>query len=394
MKLMTIVFFSNPDFFGNQKMPQFMSMPRFTAMLAEGMGKRGHRVKIWSPGSVFFRAPVRGVLKKWLGYIDQYILFPATVKRRLRECPEDTLFVFTDQAQGPWISLVKDRKHVLHCHDFLAQFSALDKIPEYKTGWTGRKYQQFIRNGYFKAKNFISVSHKTQADLNELLGRSVDNNTVVYNGLDKSYHPMDQAKSRIILGNKTGVDLTAGFLMHIGGNQWYKNRAGVIEIYNAWRQLGGDLPLLLIGASPAAELSARIADSAFAQDIHVIVGLSDLYVHHAYSGASLFLFPSLAEGFGWPIAEAMASGCLVITTGEAPMTEVAGTAGFYVPRRHSGNSNVWAEIAAVKVQNVLSLSEEDREQAVKSGITNAGRFDMDAALDQIENIYQNINQSA
>ena len=300
MKAMTIVFFSNPDFFGAEKMPQFNSMPRFTTMLAEGMTERGHRVKIWSPGSTFFNMPVKGAMKKWLGYVDQYLVFPSAVRRMMKECPEDTLFVFTDQAQGPWVRLVEKRKHVMHCHDFLAQFSALDLIPEFKTSWTGKKYQKFIRSGYHKAKNFISVSHKTHSDLKQLIGDKANNGSVVYNGLDASYKQLDRSKSRMILTNKTGVNLTNGYLMHIGGNQWYKNRLGVVEIYIAWRDLGNTLPLLLIGAAPSEELAKVINESNYKDDIHAISGLSDIYVRHAYSGASLFLFPSIAEGFGWP----------------------------------------------------------------------------------------------
>jgi glycosyltransferase involved in cell wall biosynthesis len=387
---MTIVFFSNPDFIGAERMPLFMSMPRFTTMLAEGMTERGHRVKIWSPGATFFKLPVKGVLKKWLGYIDQYIIFPASVKRRLRECPEDTLFVFTDQAQGPWVKLVASRKHVMHCHDFLAQFSALGKISENKTGLTGKMYQQYIRNGYFKTKNFISVSNKTQNDLKELIGEKTKTSAVVYNGLDKAYQQMDQNKSRTILSNKTGVVLREGFLLHIGGNQWYKNRIGVVEIYNAWRDLGNALPLLLIGADPSEELAKAIADSSYAKDIHAIAGLSDSYVRYAYSGASLFLFPSIAEGFGWPIAEAMASGCLVLTTQEAPMNEVAGKAGFLIPKRSAEHADSWAKEAAVMVQHILSLPSKEYQLAVEISLENATRFDLKKALNKIENIYHEI----
>jgi glycosyltransferase involved in cell wall biosynthesis len=387
---MTIVFFSNPDFAGADKMPHYTSMPRFTVMLAEGMMDRGHRVKIWSPGSTFFKLPVQGVIKKWLGYIDQYLIFPSEVRRRLKESPDDTLFVFTDQAQGPWVKLVETRKHVMHCHDFLAQFSALGKIPEYETSWTGKMYQQYIRGGYFKAKNFISVSHKTHKDLVQLIGQETRTSAVVYNGLDKSYRQQDQAKSRTILFNKTGIDLKGGFLMHVGGNQWYKNRMGVVEIYNAWRDLGNALPLLLIGAEPSEELAKTIADSNYAEDIHAISGLSDAYVRYAYSGASLFLFPSIAEGFGWPIVEAMASGCPVLTTGEAPMNEVAGNAGFFIPRRFADDAETWAKEAAALVQDILSLSAEDHQIAVEKSLVNATRFDMDKALNQIENIYSEI----
>lgn len=387
---MTIVFFSNPDFMGAEKLPQFTSMPRFTSMLADGMTERGHRVKIWSPGATFFNLPVRGPVKKWLGYVDQYLVFPSAVKRMMKECPEDTLYVFTDQAQGPWVRLVEKKRHVMHCHDFLAQFSALDLIPEFKTSWTGKKYQKFIRSGFHKAKNFISVSHKTSKDLVQLIGDKAKTSSVVYNGLDDSYKPLDRIKSRTILSNKIGVSLVDGYLMHIGGNQWYKNRMGVLEIYNAWRDLGNKLPLLFIGAEPSEELAEAIANSAYKDDIHAIPGLSDIYVRHAYAGASLFLFPSIAEGFGWPIAEAMASGSLVLTTGEAPLNEVAGDAGFFIPKRTIDNAERWAKDAAQVVDRILHLPAEEYDKAIAASLANVKRFDLTNALDQIENIYHEI----
>jgi glycosyltransferase involved in cell wall biosynthesis len=80
-------------------------------------------------------------------------------------------------------------------------------------------------------------------------------------------------------------------------------------------------------------LTKSLESSPYKADIHWLSGIDDEHVAHAYSGAAVFLFPSLGEGFGWPIAEAMASGCPVVTTDEAPMTEVAGEAGFLIPRR-------------------------------------------------------------
>src|SRR5690348_5527580 len=99
---MHLVLFSHPSFLHSQ------SMPRFTNMLQKGMQERGHTVEIWAPQPHFYQLKVPTSLKKWLGYIDQYILFPKQVKRRLKECPAETLFVFADQALGPWIPLVKD----------------------------------------------------------------------------------------------------------------------------------------------------------------------------------------------------------------------------------------------------------------------------------------------
>lgn len=390
---MDIIIFSNPDFFADQIRPKFSSMPRFTNMIAEGMLERGHQVKIWAPKSRFFNLPLKGTMKKWMGYIDQYIIFPTEVRKLLKKCKPDTLFVFTDQAQGPWVPLVSNRHHVIHCHDFLAQASASGELAEIKTSWTGKQYQNLIRRGLTKGKHFISGSKKTQTELLKFLPGYPSSSDVVYNGLDQSFAPFDVFESRVILGDKVNQDLKAGYLLHVGNNQWYKNRSGVVEIYNAWRTKSNvNLPLLLIGERPSSQLAKMLEQSPFKKDIHIICDLNDEAVRFAYTGASVFLFPSLAEGFGWPIAEAMASGCLVITTNEAPMTEVAGDAGFLIPRRpDQGISNKeWAVEAAAVVDKVINLSDEERHASVEAAIANSKRFNKKLAMNSIEAIYQSI----
>jgi glycosyltransferase involved in cell wall biosynthesis len=384
-----LIFFVHPAFTSHQ------SMPRFANMLAEGMKQRGHQVELWSPSPVFYRLPGSRVIKKWLGYIDQFIIFPFAVRRRLQTVSHDTLFIFTDQALGPWVPLVADRFHVIHCHDFLAQQSALGEVPENPTSWTGRQYQRLIRSGYTKGKNFISVSFKTKAELHRFLHSVPQRSEVVYNGLNQQFEPADPVKARTYVTENTGIPLKAGYILHVGGNQWYKNREGAVEIYNAWRTRGQQvLPLLLIGETPDYALSEKVSMSKYKSDIHALAGISDKILRAAYAGASVFLFPSKAEGFGWPIAEAMASGCPVITTNEAPMTEVAGNAGFLIPRRPLEKSKIeaWAFEAAKCVDQVLKLSDEERKKVVEAGLQNAKRFDTQMALDRIEEIYKNILQ--
>lgn len=391
---MNIIFFSNPDFFGNQLRPAFNSMPRFTKMLADGMSEKGHEVKIWAPQTRFFNLPAKGTIKKWMGYIDQYILFPIEVRKRLANCSADTLFVFTDQAQGPWVPLVAARNHVFHCHDLLAQLSALGEIKENKTGWTGRQYQKYIRHGYSMGKHFISVSHKTKEELHKLLPGNPVSSNVVYNGLNELFTPYDSPKARIELSTATKLNLTTGYLLHVGGNQWYKNRSGVIEIYNAWRSTyKTNLPLLLIGEPLSEEITSLLNSSPFKADIHVFSGLNDDMVRLAYAGAEVFIFPSLAEGFGWPIAEAMASGCPVITTNEAPMTEVAGNAGFLIPRRPNTNEEAkkWALDAASAVNAIVNFPAKKRKSVIKDAIDNAKRFDNATYINSIESIYYKIS---
>lgn len=364
-------------------------------MLAEGMKKRGHQVELWSPGPRFYNLPLPKVFKKWLGYLDQYVVFPAQVRKRLKTTNPNTLFVLTDHALGPWLPLVADRPHVVHCHDFLAQQSALGLIPENPTSWTGKQYQAYIRNGYSQGKNFISVSNKTQHDLHRFLEASVIESDVVYNGLNQSFEAKDLATARSYISNKTGLDLNQGYLLHIGGNQWYKNRLGIIEIYDAWRdQQKTTAPLLLVGELPDVVLNERVNQSKYKSEIHSFNNIEDNLISDIYSGATVFLFPSLAEGFGWPIAEAMACGCPVITTDEAPMTEVAGNAAFLIPKQPSNKLEVkaWAANAAKIVEDISSFSPEKRKNVTDAGIENSKRFNVDHALDQIENIYKNILQ--
>jgi glycosyltransferase involved in cell wall biosynthesis len=383
---MHIVFFTHPSFLGSQ------SMPRFAAMLTDGMKDRGHEIEICSPQALFHKLPLPQSLKKWGGYIDQYVMFPAQVRKRLKTYPSNTLFVFTDQALGPWIPLVANRPHVIHCHDFLAQRSALGQIPENPTSSTGQKYQAYIRKGYVQGRNFISVSNKTRQDLHQLLRFVPPCSRMVYNGLNQSFEKADQGPAREMIIAQTAINVSDGYILHIGGNQWYKNRIGVIKIYNEWREsFGLKLPLLMVGAVPNAKLLAEHKSSPYQEDIHLLTGKSDDFIKLAYNGASAFLFPSLAEGFGWPIAEAMASGCPVVTTHEEPMTEVGGSAAFYIPRKAYGASYTpWAKEAAITLNKVVTLKAAERIQVIQNGINNASRFNADKALDQIESIYKEV----
>ena len=384
---MHIIFFAHPLFLNHQ------SMPRFTNMLADGMKKRKHTVEIWSPQPKAVQLPAPKNMKKWLGYVDQFIIFPKTVRKRLKSVPEKTLFVFSDQALGPWVPLVKDRRHVIHCHDFLAQLSAYDKIKEHKTSWTGKKYQWLIRNGFRKGSNFVSVSNKTREDLHDFLLSPPKKSEMVYNGLNQSFFPKEKKNVQINVSNQTGINLNNGYILHVGGNQWYKNRIGVIDIYDSWRNdYNSNIPLILLGESPNETIKMAYQHSKYSGDIHFLEGIADELVREFYAGASALLFPSLEEGFGWPIAEAMASGCLVITTNKAPMTEVAGEAGFLIPRKLTSSiiNPEWAKESAAVLNEVVTLPLDLREQYIENGLINAKRFDTEKTLNEIERVYLEI----
>ncbi len=384
---MNIVIFSHPVFLNSQ------SMPRYANWLAKGMKARGHSVKVLTAQPLFYKLRAPGSIRKWLGYIDQFLVFPASAKKQIRNADRETIFVYSDHALGPWVPLTQGRPHVIHCHDFLAQQSALKLIDYNPTSWTGTKYQGMIRRGFQSGKNFISISKKTQSDLHALLTEKPGVSQIVYNGLLKDFKPGNVEQNRTELSGATGLNLSAGYILHVGGNQWYKNRKGVIEIYDAWRASSGtSLPLLMVGAKPTTALLESYQQATHKNDIHFLTGKDDDFIMKAYQGATAFLFPSIAEGFGWPIAEAMASGSPVITTAEAPMNEVGGNAAFYIPKypEHPGELQAWLAEAATMLSRVVNLASEERQEVIDNGLRHVKRFDSDNALDQIEKIYQNI----
>lgn len=386
---MKIVLFTHPSFLEHQ------SMPRYANMLLTGMRERGHEVIVWSPKARFYKLPLMKSLKKWLGYIDQYIVFPIEVKFKLLRNSDDALFVFADQALGPWVPLVNNKKHVVHCHDFLALKSALGNIPENPTSLTGKKYQNYIRNGFSKGKYFISISQKTQQDLHELHLGKIESSAVCYNGLNRTFNPLSPTEVRTMLGNKLNLSLSKGYIMHIGGNQYYKNRKGVIEIYESWRSISKkNIPLLMTGSEPTNELLELQKKSAVKNDIHFVTNLADEDVNIAYSGAKCLLFPSLDEGFGWPIIEAMASGCLVITTNRSPMNEVGGSAAFYIDKKPSDDIFLkkWKEDSAKMLEKVVSLNKIQRAVMIENSLKQSQKFTAEFSLNAIEVVYKEITQ--
>ncbi len=383
---MKLVMFCHPDFASSQ------SMPRFAKMLKASYESRGHQVEVWSPQAKFHQWFLGSRLAKWGGYVDQYLSFPYRVRRTLKTTSADTLFVFCDQALGPWMPLVKDRPHVVHVHDLLALRSALGEVPENPTSITGRIYQRYIRRGFRQARHFISISRKSRDDLHRFGGVKAVTSEVVYNGLNFPYAPMPQDEAQEVL-RAAGLPVPADrMLLHVGGGQWYKNQVGMIGLYSQYAAREDDpLPLWCISPEPNARLKLALSKVPANGRVLFFQKLDNRTLQAAYSYARAFLFPSLAEGFGWPLVEAQACGCPVITTDEPPMNEVASDAALYLPRlRADGDVAAWASSGASALQELLSLSAAERERRVQRGREWAKRFDADRAIEGYLAIYARV----
>ena len=368
------------------------SMPRFARMLEEAYRERGHQVEVWSPQAKMYALLPKGRLSKWAGYLDQYIIFPLWVRKQLKMQPANTLYVFCDQALGPWVPLVKSKPHVVHVHDLLALRSALGDIPENPTQWSGRVYQRYIRQGFKQAKHFISISKKTRDDLHHFGEVSPVTSEVVYNGLNYPYAPMLQSDAIAVL-KQAGLPVKPeGMLLHLGGSQWYKNLAGVVRLYIEYaKSEAKPLPLWCISPSPNAKVQALLKELPVQGQVLFFQGIDNQALQAAYSTAHAFIFPSLAEGFGWPIIEAQASGCLVLTTDAAPINEIGGPSASYIPRlKLTDDPDAWALKGSNALKLMLNMPEMQRIALVEKGLAHVAQFNADDAIEGYLKTYQQV----
>ena len=149
---MKIIFLNHHEDF------QSFSMVRYATFLSEGMRRRGHNTEIWAPKPFLTDNNLPESLKKWLRYLDSFVLFPIRFKIQGRKLPKNTLYVLIDQALGMWMPFLRNKKHVVHCHDFIALKSALGQIKENPTSGSGKIYQSLILKGFSRADNFICIS--------------------------------------------------------------------------------------------------------------------------------------------------------------------------------------------------------------------------------------------
>lgn len=383
---MHIVLITHPAFMASQ------SMPRFARMLQGAYEALGHDVELWSPPPRWHRRFAGTPLAKWAGYVDQYLLFPRWLREQVRRQPPDTLFVLADQALGPWVPALRQRPLVVHVHDLLALRSALGEVPQNPTRLTGRLYQRYIRRGFSQARHFICISQRTRDELLRLGHVDPQTCEVVHNGLNAAFAPVPEAAALRQLYSAGLPDASRGIVLHISGGQWYKNVTGVIRIYAAYARTRTDpLALWLVGVKPGAAERTALAEVPTQGRVFFPSGLDHDSLQATYTMARVLLFPSHAEGFGWPIVEAQACGCPVITTDDAPMNEIGGPSTRYLARLQAGDdATAWARDGARVLSEVLDAPPAEAVRRSATCVAWSRRFLPEVAIRAYLNVYAQV----
>jgi glycosyltransferase involved in cell wall biosynthesis len=343
------------------------SMQRFADMLTEGMLAEGHDVQVIRPEAILCKGDqAEHGLNKWLGYIDRFVLFRWQLKQAAKWADVVHICDHSNAMYAKWIN----KPSLVTCHDLMAIQSGLGLIETNKTGFTGRALQKWIASGLQACTHVACVSKNTQHELVKTLDIPEEQTSIAYNALNYPYSPMSQGEAWSLI-HKRLSDLKSSYFFHLGGNQWYKNRKGVAEIYTQLIQYPEykSHKLVLAGKPWPDDLKDKLNVLGIKNQVIEISDLTNEEIRAFYSTTEALIFPSLQEGFGWPIAEAQACGCKVITTSRAPMTEVGGDAAIYIE----------PEIPVQAAEIIHSQLHAKKDVTTKS-IENAKRFSMEAMI--------------
>jgi glycosyltransferase involved in cell wall biosynthesis len=367
----------------NYRLDHQQSMIRVAEELESGLQSIGVSVTVVRPPLFFGRIlQTRGNLAKWLGYLDKFLLFPFILIRKTRRFD---LVHIVDHSNAMYRFWLGSKKTVVNCNDLLAVRSALGELREHRTGFTGKILQRWILAGLRRVERIACNSEATSRDVLRLTKRSEKEVSKIYPGLGK---PFRMELEQNLTGPANAERETAGkevvvrqglvavpvpYILHVGGETWYKNRSGVLEIYSLMRERLG-------ASSPALVMVGPLRNSA--DGVFFLQDLSDQDLVVLYRHAQLLLFPSLYEGFGLPVIEAQACGCPVLTTGRAPLTEIGGDGAVYIENPAD------AAAAADKAVAILRDDLIGREQSKWRGFYNASRFSEHGMIKSYLRLYE------
>lgn len=362
---------------GNYEPDRQQSMQRLSRMFRQLLEKKGVKVGFVRPRRMFNRSgdSTRG-FSKLLGYLDKYCVFPFILRKRLRDY--DVLHI-ADHSNALYLHCLSGMPSIVTCCDMLAIRSALGEIEENRTGWSGRILQRMILGGLRKADRAVCISEATRKDLLRIAGPGDMRAETVYLGMNYPYKPMEPAGTCRVL-DRIGIGPDTPFFLNVGQNNWYKNRTGLIDIFVQLAVRGREEKLVLAGKAPDAGVNRKIKESGMDERVVRVVGPDNRTLRALYSGAAALLYPSIEEGFGWPVIEAQACGCPVFTTGKQPMTEAGGEAAVYFDPSDPGR-------CARVIDAVLKAPDRVREM-VRKGLENVEKFSGDTMIEQYIRIYK------
>lgn len=280
--------------------------------------------------------------------------------------PPDVLFVpaHTLPAIHPKKSIVTihdigfERQAELYSNDQIGPAAGWQaKVINFLAGvFTGGKFHSNILDYHSWSTKFalrrsaaiIAVSDFTKSEIKKIYGLSGDKIRVIHNGFNAHVHKKisDIEKIDSVLDQ---YDIKRPYIFYVGRLERKKNTARLVEAFSLMKHEHPELKYKLVLAGNAGlgfdEVKYVIEEFDLNNDVIITGWAPEPDMPYFFSGASLFVFPSLYEGFGIPLLEAMAAGVPLVCSDAASLPEVAGDAALYFnPRNKNDMAKKMAEV--------------------------------------------------
>jgi len=225
-----------------------------------------------------------------------------------------------------------------------------------------------------KASEYIAISQHTAKDLRRFHSEiSPEKITVSYCGVSFARPNSERIDA---FRSKHGIE--GPYFLISGGRSSYKN---AIQFFNAFARFGelrNNYAVVCTG--PKEPLPPEFTALVGGASVH-LVDLTDEELQCAYAGAISLVYPSLYEGFGMPIIEAMSCGCPVVTCPSASIPEVAADAAIYVPPHDVDEMHIALEIV---------LEPETRDSLIEKGFERARKFSWKLMAEEVATVLSDV----
>ncbi len=190
-------------------------------------------------------------------------------------------------------------------------------------------YRHWLPRALPRVDAVLTDSQCSRQDIMAHLSLPPDRVHVIPLAAGASFRPLAPEAVRPVLA-RHGID--GPYLLFVGSQAPRKNLPRLLEAFARLRRWSDRWRLVVVGAGPRppAAIAAQIHRLGLADGVHVAGRVPEEDLPALYNGADLFVFPSLYEGFGLPVLEAMACGVPVVTADRSSLPEVAGDAALLV----------------------------------------------------------------
>ena len=301
------------------------------------------------------------------------LLMPQLQRVRLRD-QGDAIYhspnFFLPPFAGRSVTTVHDLSH--HIHPEFHPHARIDYM------------RRMLPDSLARASHVITVSESARQDLIKHFGHPPDRVTAIPLGVDPIFRPHSSAQLAPLMA-RLGLQ-TQGYSLYVGTIEPRKNLDRLLDAYESLPSaLRKRYPLVMAGSPGwrSEHTHARMAQAASAGWLHYLRYVAQADLPALYAGARLFVYPSLYEGFGLPVLEAMASGVPVVTSSVSSLPEVVGSIALSIAPEDTD-----ALVAALQ----QGLQDDAwRSAAMAAGPQRAARFTWERCVNQTVALYGRIH---